>query len=111
MAVTRIRERRYEEADPASRSAAVLAALAFFGLGLLTLYIWIAAPQQGTMMGSIQDILRGLGGSLAPSLVGNVSQMAGGNLKAGLVAAVIFPLILVIALLILPHTMGQKNER
>ena len=39
-----------------------------------------------------------LGAMISPTLVGNLSEMAGGNLKMGLLVATIFPVILVVAL-------------
>ncbi len=38
---------------------------------------------------------------VSPSMVGTLSELAGGNLKAGLLAATAFPLVLVFVLLIL----------
>ena len=42
-----------------------------------------------------------LGGSIGPSLVGSVSSMADGNLKTGLLAATVFPVLLISGLLVL----------
>ena len=42
-----------------------------------------------------------LGGSMGPMLVGFVSGLAGGNLKSGLLAAVVFPVVLVLGLMVL----------
>ncbi len=41
------------------------------------------------------------GATVSPSMVGTLSEMAGGNLKAGLLVATIFPVGLVFILLIL----------
>lgn len=68
-------------------------------------------PAGGTALFALLALAGDLGGSLAPSLVGNVSQMSGGNLKVGLLAAVIFPLVLVISLLILPRIAHKENDR
>ncbi len=43
-----------------------------------------------------------LGAMVSPSMVGTLSEMSGGNLKAGLLAATIFPIVLVFVLLITP---------
>ena len=40
-----------------------------------------------------------LGGSVGPSVVGAVSSAAGDDLKSGLLAAVIFPLLLIAGLI------------
>ena len=42
-----------------------------------------------------------LGAMVSPTIVGSISEMAGGNLKTGLLAATIFPIVLVFALVIL----------
>ena len=42
-----------------------------------------------------------LGGTVSPAMVGSISELAGGNLKTGLLAATIFPVVLVIVLIIL----------
>ena len=41
------------------------------------------------------------GAMVSPAMVGSISEMAGGNLKTGLLAATLFPLILVIGLIVL----------
>lgn len=41
-----------------------------------------------------------LGGALGPAIVGNVSQRAGENLQAGVLAGIGFPIVLVICVLI-----------
>lgn len=63
------RQYRYEsEESVSSAPMLILAAVALFGLALLMLYICLAAPQQGTGMGEIRDVMRGLGGDLAVAL-------------------------------------------
>jgi MFS-type transporter involved in bile tolerance (Atg22 family) len=46
-----------------------------------------------------------LGCSAGPTLVGFVSDAAGGNLKAGILAAAVFPLVMVLCL-----AMGRKKK-
>ena len=46
----------------------ILAAVALFGLAVLLVYICVVPPTDGTGMGAIRDVLRGLGGSLAVAL-------------------------------------------
>ena len=48
-----------------------------------------------------------LGATVSPALVGSLSEMAGGNLKIGLLVATIFPVILMISLIVL-HTRSKK---
>lgn len=42
-----------------------------------------------------------LGAMVSPAMVGSLSEMVGGNLKTGLLAATLFPVILVVGLIIL----------
>ncbi len=49
-----------------------------------------------------------LGAMVSPSMVGTLSEMAGGNLKTGLLVATVFPVILVVVLFVLIHKMSQK---
>ena len=59
----------YEDRDPGSSAPGlILAAIVLFGLAVLMLYIALAVPQPGTLMGAIRDIMRGLGGSLSVAL-------------------------------------------
>jgi len=58
-------------------------------------------PKGGTAMFALLALAGDLGGMASPAIVGSVSEMAGGNLKLGLLVATIFPLILVVALIIL----------
>ena len=46
-----------------------------------------------------------LGATVSPAMVGSFAEMAGGNLKIGLLAATIFPILLVIGLLVLNRRM------
>ena len=48
-------------------------------------------------------------GMASPALVGSISEMAGGNLKLGLLVATVFPAILVVALMILKSIKKQKS--
>ena len=61
--------RQFEEHDSGSNgSMKILSAVALFGVALLLVYICVAAPQPGTSMGAIRNVLCGLGGSLAVAL-------------------------------------------
>lgn len=42
-----------------------------------------------------------LGATVSPALVGSISEMAGNNLKMGLLVATVFPVILVAGLIVL----------
>ena len=52
-----------------------------------------------------------LGAAVSPTMVGSLSEMAGGNLKTGLLAATIFPAILVCGLLILIIKVSKTPRR
>lgn len=63
-------------------------------------------PRGGTAMFAFLALAGDLGATVGPTMVGSLSEMAGGNLKTGLLAATIFPVILVFGLLIL-----RKKDR
>ena len=58
-------------------------------------------PKGGTAMFAFLALAGDLGGTVSPVIVGNFSEMAGGNLKIGLLVATIFPIVLVAGLLVL----------
>lgn len=58
-------------------------------------------PRGGTAMFAFLALAGDLGAMVSPAMVGSLSEMAGGNLKTGLLFATIFPIILVICLIIL----------
>jgi len=63
-------------------------------------------PQGGTALFAFLAMAGDLGGALGPGLVGSVSQHAGDSLRSGILAGSIFPLILVVALILL----GRKKS-
>ena len=58
-------------------------------------------PKGGTAMFAFLALAGDFGGTVGPTMVGSFSEMAGGNLKTGLFAAVVFPLVLVACLVVL----------
>lgn len=70
-------------------------------------------PKGGTAMFAFLALAGDLGATVSPAMVGSVSNMAGGDLKAGLLAAIVFPLLLILALVILRRRFGEgsKQER
>lgn len=56
-------------------------------------------PTGGTAMFALLALAGDVGGSLGPAIVGYVSQYAGDNLRAGVLAGIGFPIILVITVL------------
>lgn len=61
----------------------------------------LACPKGGTAMFAFLALAGDLGAMVSPAMVGTLSEMAGGNLKTGLLAATFFPVVLVAGLLIL----------
>ena len=53
-------------------------------------------PAGGTAMFALLALAGDLGGALGPAIIGNVSQNAGNNLQAGMLAGVGFPVVLVL---------------
>ncbi len=62
----------------------------------------------GTAMFAFLALAGDLGAMVSPSLVGTLSEKAGGNLKIGLLAATVFPIILVFALLVLTNKKSKN---
>lgn len=60
-----------------------------------------AMPKGGTAMFALLALAGDLGGSVGPAIIGNVSQKAGDNLQAGVLAGIGFPIVLVICVLVL----------
>ncbi|MBR3504284.1 MAG: MFS transporter [Clostridia bacterium] len=58
-------------------------------------------PTGGTAMFALLALAGDMGGSLGPSFVGAVSGAAGDNLKLGLLAAMVFPVLLIAGLVML----------
>lgn len=68
-------------------------------------------PRGGTAMFAFLALAGDLGAAVSPTMVGSLSEMAGGNLKTGLLAATVFPVILVCGLVILKIKVGNATER
>lgn len=65
-------------------------------------------PLGGTAMFALLAMAGDLGGSIGPILVGRVTQAANDNIRIGMGMGCIFPLILVIALIVMKK--GQKSD-
>lgn len=63
-------------------------------------------PAGGTAMFALLAMAGDLGGAFGPALVGNITQRANDNLQVGMLVGSVFPLILIIALLIM-----KKSQR
>ena len=94
----------------ASLSAAPILGLAGCALcGLAVGIMWPGSisislqkcPRGGTAMFAFLALAGDFGATVSPAMAGGLAQLAGGNLKAGLLAAAVFPVVLVFALLLL----------
>ena len=63
-------------------------------------------PKGGTALFALLAMAGDLGGAFGPSLVGSITQQTGDSLQSGMLMGSIFPLVLVIALLLL----SRKTE-
>ncbi len=68
-------------------------------------------PKGGTAMFAFLALAGDFGGTVGPAMVGSFSEMAGGNLKTGLLVATIFPVVLVFGLLILNKKVSKTISR
>ena len=66
-------------------------------------------PRGGTALFAFLAMAGDLGGSSGPALVGIVTELAGDNLQAGVLTAVIFPLVLVISLWLLEKVASSSS--
>lgn len=65
-------------------------------------------PLGGTALFAFLALAGDLGATLSPTMVGYISELAGGNLKTGLLVASAFPILLVLTLLLIK---GAKANR
>ena len=68
-------------------------------------------PQGGTAMFAFLALAGDFGGTVSPAIVGKFSELAGGNLKAGLLTATFFPILLVACLLVLSRRMKSAIRK
>jgi len=66
-------------------------------------------PRGGTSLFAMLAMSGDFGGAAGPALVGNISQIFENNLKAGLLAGSIFPVILIVIILLIPFTTKEKG--
>ncbi len=65
-------------------------------------------PRGGTAMFAFLALAGDLGAMVSPAMVGSISEMAGGNLKTGLLVATVFPVVLVFTLLVLKKRLVKQ---
>ena len=66
-------------------------------------------PRGGTAMFAFLALAGDLGATISPTMVGSLAEMAGGNLKTGLLFAIFFPAVLVVGLLVLNTLKNNKS--
>lgn len=68
-------------------------------------------PKGGTALFAFLALAGDLGASIGPSLVGSVSQYAENNLHIGMIAGIVFPIILVVSVLMLRKKYTSRRNR
>ena len=68
-------------------------------------------PRGGTALFALLAMAGDLGGAFGPSLVGAVTQQAGDNLRIGMLAGSIFPLVLIVSLLLFRKSAEKPADR
>ncbi len=63
----------------------------------------------GTAMFAFLALAGDFGGTVSPAVVGSISELAGGNLKTGLLVATVFPVLLVTGLIVLNRSMKPAD--
>ena len=61
----------------------------------------VSCKNGGTAMFALLALAGDLGGSVGPAVLGGVARLAGGNLKMGVLAGIVFPVTLIVAIIIL----------
>lgn len=69
-----------------------------------------SCPNGGTAMFAFLALAGDLGATVSPAMVGSLSELVGGNLKTGLFAATLFPVILVAGLIVLRRVKVLKKR-
>ena len=67
-------------------------------------------PTGGTAMFALLALAGDLGCSSGPTIVGAVADALGGNLKIGIISAIVFPILLVLTILLMKKT-AASNEK
>lgn len=67
-------------------------------------------PEGGTAMFALLAMAGDLGGAFGPSLVGNITQNAGNDLRKGMMVGCIFPLVLIVSLLLLKNAGPLRKD-
>ncbi len=68
-------------------------------------------PRGGTAMFAFLALAGDLGATVSPTIVGGFAEAAGGDLKSGLLVATVFPVVLVIALVVLKCRANKAKSK
>ena len=66
-------------------------------------------PTGGTALFALLAMAGDLGGSIGPAIVGKVTQYAGDNIRVGMGAGLVFPVVLIIMLIIMSRAASAKR--
>lgn len=66
-------------------------------------------PLGGTAMFALLALAGDLGAMVSPAMVGSISEIAGGDLKSGLIFGTAFPVIMVVTLIILSRKSAKRK--
>ena len=67
-------------------------------------------PAGGTAMFALLAMAGDLGGAIGPGIVGNISQSAGDDIRKGVLAGCIFPLVLVILTFVISKNVNKNRQ-
>ncbi len=67
-------------------------------------------PKGGTAMFAFLALAGDLGATVSPAMVGAIADHVGGDLKIGLLFAILFPIIMIIGLILLVKKHGKRNN-
>ena len=68
-------------------------------------------PRGGTAMFAFLALAGDLGATVSPAMVGGIADAVGGNLKAGLLFATFFPILMIIGLVLLVKKFGKRIHK
>lgn len=69
-----------------------------------------SCPKGGTAMFALLALAGDLGGSMDPLVVGSVSKIMGENLKMGVLAAIVFPILMILGLVVLRKRYWKESK-
>lgn len=69
-----------------------------------------SCPNGGTAMFALLALAGDLGGSMGPLVVGSVSKIMGENLKMGVLAAIVFPILMILGLVVLRKWYWKESK-